>query len=112
MDVNNKSPFHLDLEPSQIGAYVNAAKASKKNLHEWVLDVLDKAAFEQLNSNESDRPRWANGLSKRTTLCLLKEGFTGKREIRASFEDPNFKWQSIPNFGNKCYQEVMSWLAK
>ena len=108
---NELSELHIiNIPRADKGRWVAASRAVGSDLATWAMTALNEAAKDALK--DAVRPAWTRSLTGRTADCLVKYGLTGKREVRAVFADSDFNWQSIPNFGPKCNDEVLKWLSK
>ena len=105
------SELHITNIPrADKGRWVAASRAAGSDLATWAIAQLNSAAKTVLS--DCATPAWAKSLSPRTAHCLINQGYSGKRDVRAAFAAHDFDWQKIPNFGRKNNDEVLAWLSK
>ena len=119
--------LHIKIESELKGIINDAAQWRGVNLSNFVLkaalddamsikEIRDKYGDKMHADKVKDRPRWARKsnsvtLTDRTLTCLLKAGFDSKKDVRSALTNPEFDWNAMPNFGNKCHREVLEWLG-
>lgn len=105
------SELHITgIDRANKGKWVAASRLAGGSLADWAIEKLNDAANKELTGQPP--PKWTRALTGRTAKCLLDAGFVSKKTVRVAFNNPEFSWLSIPNFGPKCNEEVLKWLAK